>query len=62
MFYTGTELVTENKRLREFQCRLAELNLKYDKTIDDHKDIAELIGRINELTRFIAFIDRMVGD
>ena len=62
MIYTGMEWKVENRRLKEFELKLDELELKYDKTIDDYKDIAELIGRISELKRFIAFIDRIMGD
>lgn len=62
MLYTGMEWQVENRRLKEFEHQLSELELKYDKTIDDYKDIAELIGRISELKRFIAFIDRIMGD
>ena len=62
MIHTGMEWKVENRRLKEFELKLDELELKYDKTIDDYKDIAELIGRISELKRFIAFIDRIMGD
>lgn len=62
MLYTGLEWKVENRRLKEFEQQLDELEQKYDKTIDDFKDIAELIGRIGELKRFIAFIDRIMGD
>ena len=58
----GTRWVRENKRLLKFKWQLAELEAKQDKSIDDYKDIAELIGRIHELTRFTDFIDHMLGD